>query len=327
MTASNRLSPNFPVAIICMWILTGALFKLLAGTPADLPPVVREVPLDLGLTYKLVIAIELGIVAVGLLRPRVGWVLLAAQMAVFLGVLATQVGSGNCGCFGSKIKVSPWAMLTIDGVLLLWLLATRPWMGFRALVTPAIALVPLTVLLFGAPFMLDREAEAPLLPADETLRVEVADRTGADGTDTDAAEVERSTPAPPEASNDYAILRPEKWAGQTLEECELVPWIEGGPDAIFPGPGTWILWRQSCDHCAEHLEELTLNDDGSVFYTLIQVPDDLEQEPVVHLKPQGDHVFETKLIQGPDYVVQTPVEAEFDGVAVTHAREVPADEH
>ena len=28
------------------WLLAGALFKLLAGTPADLPPVVQDLPLE-----------------------------------------------------------------------------------------------------------------------------------------------------------------------------------------------------------------------------------------------------------------------------------------
>ena len=36
-----------------LWILTGALFKLLLGTPADLPQPVKDVGLPLGTTYRL----------------------------------------------------------------------------------------------------------------------------------------------------------------------------------------------------------------------------------------------------------------------------------
>ena len=33
---------------------------------------------------------------------------------VFDAVLLTQLGAENCGCFGTKVSMPPWLMLTID---------------------------------------------------------------------------------------------------------------------------------------------------------------------------------------------------------------------
>jgi len=330
MNASTRLAPNLPIVLISLWVLAGALFKLLAGTPADLPQVVRDFPLELGLTYKLVIGIELVFATLGLLRPRLGWLPLAAQLVVFLGVLATQLGDENCGCFGSNLSVSPWAMLAVDGTLLVWLLATRPWKGFRGLAVPVPAVGVLAILLFGAPFVLDREAKPPEPVLADTSKVarpeaaatEVVDAGAGVGTGTGAgAGTQRETTTPPAAKNEYAILSPGKWVGKTPTETELAGWVEGGIDSLYFTEGSWIFYRQSCDHCAKHLEQLALGDDGATFYTLIQVPDDLDQERVVHMVPQGDHVLEARLLEGYDYVLGTPGDLTLEGGVITGGRE------
>ena len=42
-----------------LWILVGALLKLFVGAPEDLPQIVQDLPLELGLTYRLAIAAEM----------------------------------------------------------------------------------------------------------------------------------------------------------------------------------------------------------------------------------------------------------------------------
>src|SRR5262245_27894442 len=100
------------IGLIAAWILTGALFKLFWGTPALLPAVVRDVPLELGVVYNLAIGIELAIAAIALVAPAVGWLLQAALLVVFDLVLTTQIAAGDasCGCFGAKLAMPPWVM-------------------------------------------------------------------------------------------------------------------------------------------------------------------------------------------------------------------------
>src|SRR5688572_15908929 len=97
------------VRLVAVWVLTGASYKLFSGSPNDLPPVVREFFLGADLTFRLAIAIELSIALIAILRPRTGWVLLALQLAVFLAILVQLMLSGeaSCGCFGSKVTITP----------------------------------------------------------------------------------------------------------------------------------------------------------------------------------------------------------------------------
>ena len=121
------------VRLAALWILTGALFKLFVGTPNDLPGAVRDFAASIGVSlttiFRLAIAIELTISVPALLRPRLLWPLVAAQLAVFCAILVPLAlgGAASCGCFGSKVTIPPWVMFAIDGTLLLALLATRPW--------------------------------------------------------------------------------------------------------------------------------------------------------------------------------------------------------
>ena len=112
MSSNEEKRSPLPVLIVrlCgLWIAVGALFKLLLGTPNDLPQIVRDFPLELGLTYNLTISIELCIALLALMRPRWSWLPLIAIYLVFEGVLVSQMAAGdaNCGCFGSKITIPP----------------------------------------------------------------------------------------------------------------------------------------------------------------------------------------------------------------------------
>ena len=155
------------IGLIGAWILAGGLFKLFLGTPADLPRVVREFPLELGLVYKLAITAELAIGSLALLKPRWGWLPALSLLFVFDVVLTTQIAGGeaSCGCFGGSITVPPWAMLAIDSVLLLGLLATRPWSAFGPGAHPLIASGALAVALV-LPWPFDRQVKQDGLTLD-----------------------------------------------------------------------------------------------------------------------------------------------------------------
>jgi len=279
------------VHLVAAWILAGALFKLLRGTPADLPQLVREIPLRLGLTYKLVISIELAISLVALLRPRWGWPLLVLQLCVFDAVLARQLAAGetSCGCFGKGFPIPTWGMAAIDSSLLVLLLAARPWSGGLAAGLPAGALVLVGALALPLPWAFDREAPAAP-PAS----------SGADG---GAGEPTLH------ALRQYVELDVEKWVGKDLSETPLARWLDVYQ---YPPNALWVLWRQTCDHCARHLAKLAQEETGERFLVLVQIQEegDTEANRVVHLMPQGDFVLEAELPDSVDYVVTTPAEIE-----------------
>lgn len=287
------------IRVIALWVLAGALFKLLAGTPADLPSVLRDLPLALGLQYKLAISIELAVVALAVFAPRWAWPLQAGMLATFCTILVLlwMRGDANCGCFGSGITFPPTAMLAIDAGLLASLLASRPWRlpartgaGMGRLAAAGIAA------LFGiaAPWALDREAQAP-------------------------AALEASV-APAAALPAYAVLTPVEWIGQPIGETSIGRWLDLG---AFPETALVVIYRMTCEHCAEHLFEIAAADDGARPIVLVRIIDAGEDPAayVVDLKPEGPHVSEITLPPSVTWVITTPAEFEVEGGVVTSARE------
>lgn len=279
------------VRVAAVWLLAGAFFKLFRGTPADLPPVIQALPLGLEATYRLAITTELLIGGAALLRPRLAWPLLAAVLVVFDTILVTMIASGeaSCGCFGSSVKIPPWVMLSIDSTLLLLMLAGRPWRLARGR-EPRWVLAALAVVAVGLPLSIDRTADAS---------------AGAGGGN---------------ALPQYVILEVETWIGRPVSETPLAEWLD--VDAL-PQTGLWTFYRQTCEHCAEHLFELAAADDGSRPQVLIRVPDpgDTPENSIIDVKPEGEHVTEVALPEGIDWVISTPAEIEVEDGIVTGARQ------
>lgn len=266
-----------------LWLLTGALAKLFLGTPKDLPDVVRNLsPFGSDLTFHLVIAVEFAIVWLALLKPRWAWPILLALFAFFEYVLGSQLAAGadSCGCFGSTIKVSPYLMVAIDGALLAFLLATRPWKtihssGLRIeLVAVAIAItatLPWTVI---------------------------------------------GSQADPVTAR-YVDLEPGKWLNQSIFDiAELTRWV---PADKLPTDGKLVIWRQGCDHCAAHLRKMAREDDGSQPIVLLQIRDDMANTREVDAMPNGAHVSTFALPENLEVPTITPWEVLIQGGVVTQA--------
>ena len=306
---------RFAILLACLWLGLGATFKLISATPMDIPPVVRGFTQDvLGLgaaaTYRSAIAIELSIVATALLQPRAGWLLLAAQYAVFLVVLGTQMASGatSCGCFGGTVTLAPWQMAAIDLPLLAFLVLSRPDRRLpRGSVgsPPRLGLLALCcALATWAPFHFFKTAGGPPPVPPGPAPEQVADAgptssgTAARGNDPEGAEQEdegavgtvdgESATATPEVPTqepetvpaldlpDFVELDPGSWAGQTPDALDLFAWSQGGADNGFllPPPCHVVVYRRSCDVCARHLETLALEGlpDGRPI-VLVRVPE------------------------------------------------------
>lgn len=254
MSQRRPVLPLVVVRLVGLWILAGGLAKLLVATPADLPTPVRDHlggALGLVLAYQLVIAVELLVAVLALLRPGVGWLPAAALLLVFTGVLAAQVAAGetSCGCFGGSVTVAPGLMLAIDAGLVVLLLTSRPWRIAAGGAVPVAAVVVLSLAAVVAPFLFDRS-------------------TG---------------PRP-----DYVDLFADDWAGRTIEETALGPWIdmEG-----LPRTALWVLWRPSCEVCADHLEALAQphGERPLVLVQLVETGYD-PADRAVGILPEGPHV-------------------------------------
>lgn len=281
------------VRLAGLWILAGALFKLFLGTPADLPATIRRLPLELGLTYNLAITAELCVAGLTLLRPRWAWLPLCAMLLVFDWVLVGQISAGetSCGCFGSAIPISPWTMLAVDTLLLAAILGARPWRPTArggAGVVPLIAVAAVAVAL---PWLFDRQVGPGSVEADgQPVR-------GA-----------------------WLELDVESWVGRDVWDTPLAEHVDV---MTLPLDGLWIFWRQTCDHCAEHLAELARTETGERFVTLVQLREshDTEANRVVHEMPAGPFVQHATLPDSLTYVITTPAEMVLEGGRIVEAHE------
>ncbi len=282
------------VRLAALWILTGALFKLIAGSPNDLPPLVRGFFLGPVLTFKLAIAVELSIAVPALLLPRRVWPLVAALLAVFCGVLVPLIVSGakSCGCFGSKVTIPPAVMLAIDGTLLLAVVATRPWRSRQS--RDPWSWIPIAAAVLAAwilPFnVLPSGAEPPPSQGGE-----------ASGR---PAELPR-----------YVDWRPETWVGKPISESGLAALMD--VDA-YPQDATWVLYSVTCDHCAAYLRRLAgefeSNPRPYVFVRLSQANEEAERQ--VDLMPPGEEV---RLPSEVAYVITPPWSLLLEGGVVKSA--------
>ena len=277
------------VRLAGLWILAGAAAKLFLGTPKDLPEIVRTLaPFGLDLTFHLVIGIELAIVCLAWLKPRLAWPVILALYAFFDFILVSQLlaGAESCGCFGATIKVRPEIMLGVDSVLLISLLVSRPWSSIRGPGLSSLALAAGIALSFALPWLLIPSSTTP------------------------------SSETPGQAPR-YVIWEPGKWVNRPIYEIEdLTRWVK---TEEFPMDGKVVLWRQGCDHCAAHLRMMAEQDDGMQSILLVQIRDDLKDGRSVDLMPQGPHVTNAVLPENQEVVLTTPWELRIEGGMITSA--------
>ena len=313
MTEPNDRHPlgraaAFVIALTGLWLLAGAVFKLFWGSPNLLPQVVRDVPLALGTTYRLAIAAELVLAMLALFKPKWGWPLLVGALLLFDVILTTQISAGaeNCGCFGNKLSISPWVMLAIDSALLLGILATRPWSSLSGKGLPAVPTVILAAALASIPWLYNREV-APAAP-----------EGGGETTENGGGEAQQGG---------YLILDLDSWVGKDLSETELADYMDV---YATPPDATWIIYRATCDHCAEHLSQLTDSEIGQRYLVLCQLKEahDTDENRSVHRMPEGDFVTHVEMPDTIVYVVTTPGELDVEGFVVVRGEQgVPVDGH
>lgn len=309
--APARLALLLAVAWLGFW----ALMKLYKGSPNDLPPQVTELsPWSVYTTFRGVVAIELAVVALALLWPRLGWFVVSAQYAVFLGILIKliQAGAETCGCTGSVVSLSPTAMACIDGAILIGLLLSKPWQRLprtKLLPLRLIVLVPLLGLAVWAPWTKFVPVELPIILADPD------EPAGAQGQTTAAIE------------GDFYFFKPEAWEAQMIFDVDLARFLPAGKVDEFPDTALVVIYRKTCEHCAEHIAELAQNPPADKPIVLLRVPevDDATRTDVIELRPLGAIEMElVPLARG--YGIPTPMSFEIDNFMICKIQDHTKDD-
>jgi hypothetical protein len=280
--------------LVPLWLLTGAVLKLMDMSPAHLPAAMIKwcgaLGLDLMFVLRFTIAAELIVAGVMVLLPPLARWVGIAMLTIFVPVLIgdLMLGASSCGCFGA-VKVSPWITLVTDVTFLLG------------------------ILILGR-----REPRLALTPNLQTSRVMVAGAWSllsvavAFGLSAPAPAVNGGSPAvgsvgvPALPADGYYMPQYQDWIGRQFEELEVAAWTSNLPDDIGFGLQYVIFYRKDCEHCHELME---LHFSGSLEQptTAIAVPerDGFPTENLQSFNCPECRVSE--LPPGIDWFFQTPV--------------------
>ena len=298
------------LALAALWVSLGALFKLFAGTPADLPATIQNFPLLTPTwSFRLAIGVELTIIILALLRPRVGVRLLVLLFVVFDLLLISMIRGGDpsCGCFGSKVPIQPWQMMTIDTVLLLGLLLSGAWSAFPARTLAPLRLLPLVAIVVIYPWFKFKEA------AITTTKDETTGETTV------------------EVQGDWHNFDITAWDGMLIHDTDLAAFFED-PESVdlIPPPAHVIIYRLSCEHCKEHFQNLSLQPITDRPIVLVRIPDNegsVEADVISGVKPEALFDFDLRTLPR-GYGITTPVTFEIDEVfTVGQVTEHVGDDH
>lgn len=257
----NLLGLILSRAIVPLWVLTGALFKLINHTPKLLPQNIWETAakwdFDLYWLLAILIAIELIFVGVMFFLPKLARGAGLTILGIFILVLISEIAAGhtNCGCLGSY-SPSPWIMLAIDGAMFLGLLLLPPPNVPGPLVRSGHATVfgmwVLGALCITGAFIIPLASD----PVDDEdpepkLTIQTPDENGGDPE-------QISPPPPPQPTvakrpNAY-ISKTDDWVGKRFTEIDLAQWVKGWPADLNNGPQYVIFYSRTCDHCQALLD-------------------------------------------------------------------------
>jgi hypothetical protein len=298
--------------LVPLWLLIGAVLKLVDLSPTHLPAAIIKwvgyIHLDLMFVLRLTIAVELIVVIVMVVLPTLARWVGIAMLALFVPVLIGDIalGASSCGCFGA-VQMSPWITLVTDVTFLAGLIflgrreprlamtATLP--TWRVLIAGALS-VASVMAAFGLP--------SPSVP------------TPGGG---DESVEGLSTALPAEG---FYLPQYDEWLGRSFAELEVATWIDELPDDIASGSQYVFFYRKDCEHCHE-LMEMFFAGELLVPTTAVAVPerDGFPTENVQAFPCSGCRVAE--LPQGVDWFLQTPVLVRlYDGIVECVAEEDPA---
>ena len=325
-------------AIVPLWLLAGASFKLAQLDPKLLPPVVLSaisstdgmVGLSgnawMDLALRLIILSEFVIAALMICVPRLSRGVAIALLAFFCTILLStivpswqkggfaEVLRGGCGCFGAG-GPNPLYMLLIDGSMLVAAVAFPvSAKGMVPVITkgvwPAMGLC-----IIGAAIAFGMPAPKVTLEDPSLLAGSGDGAAGAAGTTPgatsgpagpDAAKGTAGAPWPgrPEKVESYYLGEFEKWVGQRLDAQPIMQLLAAGPPANIQ-QGRWhvVFFRADCDHC-HTLMSTYFEGELEVPVLAVEVPD---TDPSSALPNPCERCDMARLLKGPSWVFTTPV--------------------
>lgn len=324
--------------IVPLWLVAGALFKLSDLNPNVLPGPVKDVVLNLGdmmsaepatwlvTNMRAMIAVELALVGIMLLVPRLARPAAIAILTLFCVVLAFELANTvqsasfkkkgfasllePCGCFGAW---SPPTIVTfmIDCTLLIGTLACPQ--GPRARRTPgngiaAIALV--ASLLVGPAIAFGKPAKTIEAPPSADPKQPSGQETPPNpekipptGHTPPAAATTPWPAMPTKLAPTYVILD-KRAIGKPFASLPTAGLLaQQVPADIQTGRKTFVFYRETCDHCFEMMNKHFSGKLATPTYS-IKVPDSTGGK--VYTNPCKDCV-KWELPKGPDYMIETPM--------------------
>ncbi|MEM7245988.1 MAG: hypothetical protein AAF533_11640 [Acidobacteriota bacterium] len=267
--------------LVPLWILTGALVKLIERSPKLLPENLLLLAERLGLGFDVLLAvlisIELAAVAAIWSLPRLARAVAASMLTAFCIVLVSLMAAGleHCPCLGS-LSPPPWLMLVIDGALLVTVL-TLP-LPRRAPSTRSFR----------------RGLLATAGCAALSLLVAIAwigsARTAPDG-------------GPP-----HVLVDARDWAGRDFLELEIARHVDWPAD-LDVGPRYVVFYSKSCDHCRDLLES-HFDGQRAVPAVLVAIPEErtgFAPERWLDVHFCEDCVEQRELPPGTEWIVAPPL--------------------
>ena len=268
MTTTTRATP-FQIlglilcrAVVPLWVLTGAIFKLTEKTPKLLPGSIVDfggetLRMDLYLLLAILIAVEFALAGVMFFLPRLARSAAIFTLSVFCVVLIVEMtrGAADCGCLGGA-SPPPWLMFIIDAALLLGVVVFAPPRAKQPEVVPmqngivtgiwVVATVAVTCFMI-LPEMRDNDYIIPVVDNGDDLP---PPKTGPDGP------VTADPPPDPDSRTTIpglVMVKTDDWAGKTWSDIELFTYVRSLPDDLDTGRKYVIFFSRSCDHCQELL--------------------------------------------------------------------------
>ncbi len=318
MTRSLSLQKAFWAVVLTrglvpVWILTGALFKLIENRPANLPVVVVKslgaLGVNLGFALHAAVAIELAAVGVIWLVPRLARPVALTILGVFVPVLIGDVvtGAASCGCFGS-VQVHPLITFAVDGTLLAGValsshraesLRWSAHLPSRQVVAGLIWVMAAFIVAFGYPFHHAGSAVAGAHPTPTPVRAAAA-------------------PVPA-----YYMPHYSKWIGHPWASLKLARWVHPQVRIRKDGVQYIVLYRKDCEHC-HHLLERFFSGTLTFPTTVVAVPDK-QGFPAQVLPMPCTACSRAELPSGCDWFFATPVLIRVRNGIVECAAEVDPD--
>ncbi len=295
--------------VVPLWLLVGAVLKLVDDSPTHLPASMIKVlggHIDLTFVLHYSVAVELVVIGLIWLLPRLARPAALAMLGVFFPVLVADLlmGASSCGCFG-PVEIHPAITMVMDGSLFLAVLL----LGRRAPSLRMSTQLPLVPTLVAGLWILSSFAIAFGLPGPGNSEAAAA---------AEATAATTGLAAPPA----YYVPEYSDWIGREWQSLEIASFTRGMPEDITSGLQYMIFYRKDCEHCHE-LMDVFFSEALEWPTTAVAVPEK-DGFPVDGLAMPCSECRQAELPAGCDWFFQTPVLVRLNQGQVECAAEVEA---